>query len=287
MSPERYSIFRHLARALWPNLRDSEAVFMVYGITCYYDASSKEEVLDKPLVLAGIAATEAKWTQFEEKWATILAGLGKGIEYFDSAACSEWQGDFKTWNRDAAARAALLERLASTIRETGICISIAWMRPRDFHAVNREFVLDARDDVLSPYRTLADVGSDQFNDRLSSSPCLEPGHRIAHIFEHGDSGQGPMRNLIARGKLPTMAVQVKWNKTTGDKVHAFAACDLVAYYYGRALKRQHAGRDGGIPAELQEHFRHIKTYAGQISARVLRETCEADPCSFPRRLPQP
>jgi hypothetical protein len=40
--------------------------------TAYYDAASKEEATDSPLVVAGFVATEAGWIEFERAWRTAL-----------------------------------------------------------------------------------------------------------------------------------------------------------------------------------------------------------------------
>lgn len=280
-----YSIYRHLARALWPNLKGGEVLFMVYGMTCYYDASSKEEVHDRPLVLVGVAATEAKWTLFEERWAAILAE--KNIEYFDSAACSGWHGEYAIWNRDNDVRNAFLESLSSTIADTAAHFVHAWMYPADWHAVNREYVLD-QGDILSssPYALLATLGGQLLERNLEASPFLTAGYQLVHVLEYGDRGQGRLRHLIERGEIP-FSVQKKWDKKTGHKVHAFAACDLIAYYVRRAIERHAARGAKEVPLTLAKHLSKLPNpYEIHADATHLRRICERFPEDFPKRESQ-
>jgi hypothetical protein len=122
--------------------------------------------------------------------------------------------------------------------------------------------------------------------KLASSPFLTPGFTTAHIVEQGDAGQGRLRHLIERRGMP-LAILPKWNKDTGEKIHAFAACDLFAYYARRAIERQLAGKPKQTPPVVAKHFRGIPTYELHADSQKLRCICEMYPEDFPRREARP
>lgn len=283
---KRYSIYRHLARALWPNLSGGDLLVMVYGMTCYYDACSKEEVLDRPLVLVGIAATVDKWTQFEERWADALQE--RGIPYFDSAACSAWRREYEKWNKDEGIRGPFLERLAAIIAETASHFAYARMVPAHWHAMNSEYVLDGDEKSSSPYATLAMFAAELLHRTMRKSPFLTPGWQAVHVMEYGDTGQGRLRSLAARGEVP-LSFQRKWDKETDLKIHAFAACDLVAHYVRRSIERHQTGKTKWkvFPSVLAKHFQTIaQPYEVPVDLDTLRLICERFPEYFPRREPR-
>ena len=37
-------------------------------LNAFYDAASKEEIADEPLVVAGLVSTEEQWVAFERAW---------------------------------------------------------------------------------------------------------------------------------------------------------------------------------------------------------------------------
>ena len=252
---------------------------MVYGFTCYYDASSKEEVHSRPLVLAGLAAPTTKWEQLEIEWATTLAD--EKIDYFDSSACSGLYREYSAWRERPEVRDEFLDRLSAIIAKTVSLMVCAWMRPADFHAVNNEYALDRGEFSQSPYEMLALLGSTHVDDRLNSSPFITPGFHTAHIVEYGDAGQGRMRHLIQRGLVPLSTAR-KWDKKTGHKIHAFAACDLVGYYVARALERENKP-----PRTLGKNLQDVPTYLMHADVTKLTRMCEMYPQDFPRREPQP
>lgn len=133
-----YSEFRHLGGALWLAHDPGAAWFMVYN--AYYDASSTEEVVNVPLVVAGIAATETKWIQFEQHWKDVLATYD--VEVLDMAKCAQWKGHpYKTWNRDENLRRPFVAELAEAIVNTAEQIVVVRLVPADFNAVNARYRL--------------------------------------------------------------------------------------------------------------------------------------------------
>jgi hypothetical protein len=276
-----YSLVSHLKSALWPNFH-GEVLFMVYGITAYYDASLKEEVHDRPLVLVGIASTTTQWEAFEAKWAAILAE--KDIEYFDAAACSAWKGDYKTWNRDHGIRDPFLVSLARLIGEVAVCkVVVAEMLPADFAAVNQLYVMDKDDLWPSPYPLLAHWSMRATHLALEQSPFVTPGYRLAHLLEYGDKGQGAIRKLIEREPDVPMAIAQKWNKATNDKIHAFAASDLFACYARQAIELQRKGvRDKKMPAVVRE-LSKIPLHSVRFEQSNLIKLCESAPQLYPKR----
>jgi hypothetical protein len=277
---EGYSLFRHLARALWPG-RAHEGAFVVYGITSYYDACSKEEVRDRPMVLAGVVATEGNWTRFEERWASILAT--KGIDYFDTAACSAWSGKpYSDWNRDHNIRNPFLSSLAEEVKAAAALTCIVEIIPADFEAVNRVYTLDQDEHWPSPYPMAAHACMGIVNVKLPTSPYLTPGFQLAHVIEYGDRGQGVIRTLIEKEEVP-IAIQRKWNKQTGQKVHAFAACDLVAFYARYVIERRNSQKTA---PDVIQVLRQIPLGSVRLDQETLVEICERAPHLYPKRSPQ-
>lgn len=64
---DQYSPVRHLALTFWAN-RDPARCWMV-AYSAFYDASSTEGDLDRPLVVAGLFSTVDRWQRFEREWA--------------------------------------------------------------------------------------------------------------------------------------------------------------------------------------------------------------------------
>lgn len=275
-----YSVFRHLAAAFWPNRDPERCVFMVYGITAYYDASSKEEVADRPMVVVGIAATVDQWERLERDWASVLDE--KHIEYFDSAACSAWKGTpYKNWARDHGIRDPLLVALAEILKTAAIHVAVARIVPRDFDTVNREYVLDQDEHWPSCYPLLTHWCMRAVEVGLESSAFLTPGYKLAHLIEKGDTGQGVIQKLIDREALP-ISIHRKWDKKTGDKVHAFAACDLLAFYARKATEVELARERKKAPAVVGV-LRQIPMTSATFSVKTLTDWVEQLPDLYPRR----
>lgn len=277
---QRYSLFQHLSTAFWPNLNGREALFMVYGITAYYDASSKEEVLNEPLAVVGVAAPVHKWDAFERDWAAVLEK--HGVEYFDAAGCSSWRGEpYKYWNRDNAKRDAFLLRLAEILRDTASKVAMASIVPADFQEVNKLYMLDEDEHWPSPYPLATHWCLNWIQQDLATSPFSTPGYEVAHVIEKGDTGQGVIQKLIEREVVP-ISIQEKWNKTTNRKLHAFAACDLMAHYGRKALKVSAAGERKRAP-NVVGVFRQIQMPHIAFSRQTLIQFCESHPTRYPRR----
>jgi hypothetical protein len=165
---------------------------MVY--TAYYDASSKEEIVDVPLVLDGIAASEAKWVQFEAVWSRVLDE--KDVEFLDIAKCAQWKGHpYDTWNRDESIRIPFLQRLAEILTVTATQAVVVRILPADFNAVNARYSL-GNEYWQGAYSTATIKCVGIMENLLYPRPDVD---HIAHIVEQGDTGQGAIVNLKSKG----------------------------------------------------------------------------------------
>jgi hypothetical protein len=111
---------------------------MIY--TGYYDASSKEEIVQAPLVVAGLGASEAKWIEFEPSWEAVLKE--HDVEFLDMAKCAQWMGHpYDKWKRDESIRAPFLGALAKILTEMVTQAVVVRIIPADFNAVNAIYYL--------------------------------------------------------------------------------------------------------------------------------------------------
>jgi hypothetical protein len=248
---------------------------MVY--TAYYDASSKEEAVNTPLVVAGIAATEDKWIQFESDWKRVLDNYD--VEFLDMAKCAQWQGHpYNTWNRSENLRRPFLCGLAEALAIAATHIVVVRILPADFTAVNARYHL-GNEFWPSAYPMAV------LKCMALMEQCLEgrvAADEIAHVIEQGDSGQGALVALEAKG-FP-LSVWPKRDKRTGRWFHPFGACDMVAYEYRKAVEKKlalgtHRFRFRGLLRAL----RKIPTKSVYIHEAGLIAGCEAAPDKYPRR----
>lgn len=270
-----YSVFRHLGSALWLTHDPCRSYFMVYN--AYYDASSKEEVVSAPLVVAGIAANEAKWIQFESDWKRVLDTYG--VEFLEMAACAQWFGrPYNTWERSEKLRAPFLAGLAEALTNATKQIVIVRIIPADFHAVNARYRLGS-EQVPSAY-PIAAIKCMALMEEMIASDSETRG--IGHIVERGDTGQGALVALQVKGWPIT--VQPKQDPRTKEWFHPFGACDLVAYEYRKAIETKLAKGTHRFPFRgLLRALQKIPTRKVYISREDLTAMCEAKPDSYPRR----
>lgn len=274
LTARAYSVFSHLGGALWLRHDPSRSFFMIY--TAYYDASSKEEKVDAPLVVAGIASTEEKWIQFEDDWTRVLRTYD--VEFLDMAKCAQWQGHpYNTWKRSENYRRPFLCGLIEALANAALQVAVVRILPTDYHAVNARYCL-ANEYFQGPYATAAIRCMGLMEQELRAGTEANP---MAHIVEEGDTGQGAVAMLGAKGFA--VAVRPKQDPRTGQWFQPFGAADMVAYEY----RKQTQGRmnDDARPfrASLVSLWMKIPTRWVYISQQNLIDMCEALPDVHPKR----
>lgn len=244
--------------------------------TAYYDASSKEEEVNKPLVVAGVAATEDRWTQFESDWKRVLDNYD--VEFLDMAKCAQWQGyPYNTWNRSENIRRPFLCGLAEALTNAATQVVVVRILPADFNAVNMRYRLG--DEFLPSAYPMAVFKCMGLVEELCNRAAPD---EMAHVIESGDSGQGALVALEAKG-FP-IAIRPKQDKRTGRWFHPFGACDMVAYEYRKAAEKKLAlGTHRFALRALLRTLRKIPTRSVYIDQAGLTAACEAFPNKYPRR----
>lgn len=247
---------------------------MVYRV--YYDASSKEEKVAEPLVLAGIAATEAKWIQFEQDWRRVLAKYD--VEFLDMAKCAQWMGyPYDTWNRDEKGmRIPFLGALIKILRQAATQIVVVRIIPKDFNAVNARYRLGTKF-----YPSAYPIAAVKCMGMVETIFARRPeAYALGHIFELGDAGQGALKLLLPLG-VP-LNIWPKQDPHTKRWIHPFGACDMVAWEYRKRIKERLENVKRTMRGSLIE-IRKIPTKTVYMDQKGLTAMCEADPKQFPRR----
>ena len=253
--------------------------FAVLAPVAYYDASSKEEVSDRPLVVAGLLADQPHWEEFDREWERVLTD--EGVTHFHMKDFMPSWGEFSSWRGNEARRDGFMRRLIGLMHDYELRAFTYRIFPRDFNAVNSEYAL-GREYASGAYAVAAHGCMREVDLWLQAN---HPDAGVYHLVSKGDTGQGDLVNLRVRmlqayGDCPMQVLPAKNDR--GEWFHPFGACDLVAWEHRAAIERMTGGRFEPPPwfELLLDSVPHVPKYTDEQS---LRETCEGNPEIYPRR----
>lgn len=266
MTPARPSLYRvrDLAASLWLN-RDPSRCWLAFFI-CYGDTSGVETDKEGAVVFAGLVATVRDWQKFESKWNAQLANYK-----VEALHMKNYGPIAKEWGE---AKARGFEQGVVGVVGGHISIGVlSAVEPEDFRSVDKSFRLTEGFDN-GPHGLAAWLGIYRVLNWMERE---HPNDQIKFVIEHGDPGQGVMRDYCNKKGLPVEFIPKEM------KVRPLEGADLIAW----AMKRQYDERaDGKRPAPRdisQMVSKRVPLLYGRQTAETLTAVCNEDPARFPAR----
>jgi hypothetical protein len=264
----------------------------------YFDAASKEEFPDQPLVIAGTVATETGWAEFNRAWVTALEILGPpGVTHFHAVDCAHCRKEFAPWLRPdkvqcdpkfKPAQRRLLEELIEIMRRNILFVCTFWIKPADYNAVDQEYELET--EFFSGAYSWAVTYATMIAERWVGEHF--PEHEMVNVLEKGDTAQGKYLDLMhsaqSLGMVSPWTVLPECDKKTGKWIQPFGASDFVAYEHSLYINRKMRGNTGKPRGSYLALRRALPNWiSGSATQEGIREWCESMPALYPRRDGRP
>lgn len=247
-------------------------------LIAFYDASSHEKAIDKPLVVAGIVAREEQWTEFNHAWNRTLDLFG--VSHFHMSKLAHFRGEFKSWRKNEARRRFFLIDLIEILRRTVLFGQVVRIVPDDYIAVNKVYHLDQDhwNGTYSYTALLCTAAIEQWQR------TLYPDTRIRHVLEHGDTGQGVIAKLATKmGESSPLTIKAKRDNKTGTWCRPFEGCDFLAYESRLYVSDKIAGKRQRHRRSFGALIQSLPVEAGFLDKKGLTRMCETNPTTFPTR----
>ncbi len=270
----QYSPIRHLAWAVWLNHDPVRCWMPAYA--AYYDASGTEHDGTSPLFVVGLAATEARWLAFEREWNRKLRYLQ--LPYFHAKEYAHFKGPFERLKEaDPDKRMEALGVLLHVIKRHIAKAFIVQLSQSVFDAADADYHLN--DVFRSPYPLAAGSCVARVKAWMAAKHPASPMH---HVFEKGDSGQGPFIETLEREGIAGITTNPK-KDAQGEWFRPFEAADLVAYECAVAIRRNLQGVKRGPRYPVKLIVSHIPQEYYVHTVESIKAECEKYPTAFPRR----
>jgi len=242
----------------------------------YYDASGTEKDGDSPLFVVGVVATEGRWLAFEREWDRRLRFLQ--LPYFHAKEYAHFKGPFERLKEaDPGKRMEAIGVLLHVIKRHIAKAFVVQLSQSVFDAADTDYRL--HEVFRSSYPLAAGSCVARVKAWMAAKHQASPVH---HVFEKGDSGQGPFVEMLEREGITEVTTKLKVDRQ-GEWFTPFQAADLIAYECAVAIRRRIQGiqREPRYPVKLI--LSHIPNEYYVHTVESIKAECEKHPKAFPRR----
>ena len=238
--PAVYSPIRHLAWALWLNHNPARCYLAVATTYAgFFDASGKPQ--DPVLYVSGFVSTEKKWLRFEKEWQALLTrfeirGLFHTSDYVRGAG-----EDYRQFLNNEARRIEFEGKAVSVIKRNTLKPFSYGIILEDHKAIVARYELPYG--FERPYSFCGLQGVYWIMLWLGKKKGTSLQDKLHLIYEDGDEDRGRFSDAMHRD------FRRRPNFLPKDKVHPFAAADILAWRHNRLI-REHKAKTPRPPREF-------------------------------------
>jgi hypothetical protein len=245
--------------------------------TAYYDASGSQSSPSGGLAVVGLVASVAKWSRFESDWDATLAEFGISAHHMRQFTGSSPGSEFAAWEGQEARRSRYLAQLVRALKrgmQKGFAVVVA---PDALRRVNEEIAFGGNGYALAA--NLCRRFTEKWLEEKHPKATLE------HVFEHGDVGQGVLRDELAfsdivEGLHFQVKILPKLDKS-GRRRRQFEAADLLSWEARRMVNTIEL-RFGGRPRRsLSEIARMLPMAGTTLTSEKILTICRKRPDLYP------